>query len=69
MRVTGDEAGGEDANREQGDEEVRQGETPYGRVLTSRAISKEVKQVLRRDYKELNPVALGREIVSTPVSS
>jgi transposase InsO family protein len=36
--------------------------TPYGRVLTSRAISKEVKRVLRRDYKELNPVALGRQI-------
>ena len=43
--------------------------TPYGRVLTSQDIAKRVKQDLRRDYKELNPVALGREIVSTPVSS
>jgi hypothetical protein len=36
--------------------------TPYGRVLTSRDIAKRVKQDLRRDYKELNPVPLGREI-------
>ena len=36
--------------------------TPYGRVLTSRDIAKPVKRTLRRDYKELNPAALGREI-------
>jgi transposase InsO family protein len=36
--------------------------TPYGRVLTSRDIAKRVKQDLRRGYKELNPVPLGREI-------
>jgi hypothetical protein len=36
--------------------------TPYGRVLTSRDIAKPVKRTLRRDYKELNPASLGREI-------
>jgi hypothetical protein len=36
--------------------------TPYGRVLTSRDIAKPVKRTLRRDYRELNPALLGREI-------
>ena len=36
--------------------------TPYGRVLTSRDIAKPVKRTLRRDYRELNPASLGREI-------
>jgi hypothetical protein len=36
--------------------------TPYGRVLTSRGIGKDRKRVLLREYKELNPAALGRDI-------
>jgi hypothetical protein len=37
-------------------------ETPFHRVLKSRRATKRVKNVLRRDYAELNPVKLGREI-------
>ena len=39
-----------------------QAKTPYARVLSSRRIAKQVKEDLRRGYKELNPVPLGREI-------
>jgi hypothetical protein len=37
--------------------------TPYGRVLTSRHTTKSEKRTLFREYRELNPVALGRDIV------
>jgi hypothetical protein len=36
--------------------------TPYGRVLTSRHTTKSEKRTLFREYRELNPVALGRDI-------
>ena len=37
-------------------------QTPFHRVLGSRRVAKPVKAALRRDYAELNPVKLGREI-------
>jgi hypothetical protein len=36
--------------------------TPFQRVLGSRRVAESVKEVLRGDYAELNPVKLGREI-------
>ena len=39
-----------------------QAKTPFARVLKSPHIEKQVKKDLRCDYKELNPVTLGREI-------
>jgi len=35
---------------------------PYGRALTSRHIAKNAKRDLFREYRELNPVMLGRDI-------